>query len=336
MNRNRFKVLIPDLINPPPDVEREVFAGQAEIVFTQATNAAEIGDGLWQDCDAILTYDKITYDAPLISKLKRCKVISRAGIGYDNIDLKAAREHNILVCNVPDYCIEEVADHTMGLLFSLVRGLPEHDRSVREHRWERESPMSFRLQDKVLGLIGFGRIGSAMAVRAKAFGLRVIYFDPYIQSNIGMSLGVRRVHLLEKLAERSDIISIHTPLTSETNGMINDHFFSHTKKGAVLLNTARGPIIDFSALERAMQSGTVKACGLDVLPVEPLDESEPLMRDYAAGADWLKGRLIVTPHVAFYSHEAARELKRKSALEAWRVLNGEPPMNCVNNVLIEQ
>lgn len=326
-----MNILIPDVLKPPADIEREVFGSAAKIFIGEAEKAGDVPDELWYSCDAILAWDKIEYDSSLLSKLKRCKVIVRVGVGYDNIDLSEARNMNIVVCNVPDYGTEEVADHTMAFLLSFSRGFPEYTRRARQRDWSRENHMPFRLNNKVMGIIGLGRIGTATAMRAKAFGMRVIFYDPYIRDGYDKALGLERVESLNKIAERSDVISIHTPLTHETLGMINEKFFEYTKKGAILINTARGAIINLSALEKAMMAGIIRSAGLDVLPVEPPDESQKLIVEWENDKDWLRGRLIVTPHVAFYSPEAREEMRRKAALGAKIVLEGKQPVNCVNN-----
>jgi len=200
------------------------------------------------------------------------------------------------------------ADHAMALLLSFSRGLHEYTRRAQQRDWSRENDMPFRLNNKVLGIIGLGRIGTATAMRARAFGMRVIFYDPYIRDGYDKVLGLERVESLNKIAERSDVISIHTPLTHETLGMINEEFFKYVKKGAIVINTARGAIIDITALEKAMRTGIIRSAGLDVLPVEPPDESQRLIVEWENGKDWLSGRLIVTPHVAFYSPEAREEI----------------------------
>ena len=325
-----MNILIPDVLKPPADIEREVFGPGAKIFLGEADKAEDISDELWHSCDAILGWDRIEYDRPLLSKLKRCKVIVRVGVGYDNIDLLEATKRNIIVCNVPDYGTEEVADHAIALLLSFSRGLIEYARRAQRRDWTRENHMPFRLNNKVMGIIGLGRIGTATAMRGKALGMRIVFYDPYINAGYDKALGMERVETLQEIAENSDIISIHTPLTNETKGMINEEFFKYVKRGAILINTARGAIVDIFALERAMRADTIRAAGLDVLPVEPPDESQRLIADWENDKDWLRGRLIVTPHVAFYSPEARAEMRRKAALGAKRVLEGKQPMNRIN------
>ncbi len=324
-----MKILIPDVLSPPADVEREVFGNDVDIILAQATDASQISDTTWENCDAILAWDQIQYTAELIEKLDNCKAIVRVGVGYDNIDLLAAEQKSIQVCTIPDYGTEEVADHTMALLLSITRGFPEYVKRVRERDWDRANSMPFRLRDKAMGIVGLGRIGTAVAVRAKAFGLRVLFYDPYKDDGYDKAMGIKRVDNLAEIASQCDIISLHTPLTDETNRMINNSFFTEVKRSPIILNTARGAIIDLNDLYLAMKNDIVNAVGLDVLPIEPSDDSQKLISAWENHESWLKGRVIVTPHVAFYSPEGYTEMRRKAAIEALRVLNGEKPRNQV-------
>lgn len=326
-----MNILIPDVLSPPADIEREIFGNDAQITIAGATSAEQISDDTWNACDAILAWDQIQYNAELIGKLKNCKTIVRVGVGYDNINLKAAAENNIQVCTVPDYGTEEVADHTMALLLALVRGFPEYVSRVKQRDWSRENHMPFRLRGKTMGIIGLGRIGTAVAVRAKTFGLRVIFYDPYKDDGYDKSMGIERVDNLEDIATQSEIISLHTPLTKETKGMIDQSFFSKIKHQPILINTARGAVIDIHDLYSAMRNETVNAVGLDVLPVEPSDDTQQLISEWEQNDPWLKGRVLVTPHVAFYSPEGYKEMRKKAAQEALRILNGELPRNNILN-----
>ncbi|MBU0672694.1 MAG: C-terminal binding protein, partial [Candidatus Margulisbacteria bacterium] len=212
---------------------------------------------------------------------------------------------------------------------SIARDLPQFSQYVKQRKWIRKSPIPFRLSGKTMGIVGLGRIGTAVALRAKAFGLKVIFYDPYKPAGYAKALGIERVSKLKDLAGCSDIVTLHVPLTEETSGMIDANFFNQCKPGAILINTARGAVVDLEALYRAMKDDQVKACGLDVLPVEPSDDSQKLIVAYEKNEDWIRGRLIVTPHVAFYSPESYEEMRRKAALEAKQILEGKPARNCV-------
>ena len=326
-----MNIIIPDVFKPPADVEQDVLGPDVTIHIGEATDHKQIPDEIWMNCDGILAWDVIDYNAELVSKLTKCKVIVRVGVGFDNVDLMAAKKNKIVVCNVPDYGTCEVADHAIAFLLSLCRGLPEYTRKLMNRDWNRLNPMAERLDKKVMGIIGLGRIGTATAMRARAFGMKVIFYDPYIKDGVDKALNFTRVDTLQEIAEISDVISIHTPLTSETRGMIDEKFLELAKKEPIILNTARGPIIDLSALEMAMRKGIVKAAGLDVLPVEPSDDTQQLIVDWENGEPWVRGRLVVTPHCGFYSQSALLELRRKAANEALRVINGKRARNCVNN-----
>ena len=325
-----MNILIPDVLKHPVDIEAEIFGSSANIIVGEATNQKDISDEVWSKCDAVLAFDQIVYDKDLLSKLTNCKVIVRVGVGYDNVDVVAAKDKDILVCNVPDYGTEEVADHTMGMLLSLLRGLPEYTRRIQQRNYIRANNMPARLRGKILGIIGLGRIGTAVALRAAAFGIKVIFYDPYRDEGYDKSLGINRVDNLCDIAKLSDIVSIHTPLTSETENMIDEIFFNSVKPGMIIINTARGSIIDISALRIAMKEKIIKGAGLDVLPIEPSDDSQQLLVEWENNEKWLSGRLIVTPHVAFYSPAALEEMRVKASYEAKRVLEGKPARNVVN------
>ena len=263
----------------------------------------------------LVTYAKLPGD--LLRQLKRCKAIGRFGLGVDNIDVPAATECGITVTYVPDYCLHEVSDHAMALLLALVRKIPLSDRLVRAGRWEMPAVVPIRrLKDRVLGLVGFGNIPRALAPKAQAFGLRVITHDPYVSRDVLASAGVAGVSFDELLAS-SDYISVHAPLLPATRGLFNAQAFAKMKKGALLVNTARGPLIDEAALVAALEAGQVGGAALDVVAVEPLPADSPL-----------KGRdnVILTPHTGFYSVEALEELQTKCASDVARVLSGEKPV----------
>ena len=266
-----------------------------------------------RDADAILvTYAKLSGD--LIRQLTRCKAIGRFGLGVDNIDLLAAKEKGIAVNYVPDYCIREVSDHAMALLLALIRKIPLSNRLVQAGRWEMPAVVPIRrIEGTVLGLLGFGHIPRLVAPKAKAFGMKVIAYDPYAKPDVFETAGVDSVDF-DTLLARSDYLSVHAPLTPQTRVMMNTAAFAKMKNGAYIVNTARGPLIDEAALVAALDSGQIGGAGLDVVAVEPLAKDSPLL-----GRD----NVIVTPHTAFYSIEALDELQSKCASDVARVLSGE-------------
>jgi D-3-phosphoglycerate dehydrogenase len=269
-----------------------------------------------RDADAILvTYARLPGE--LLRQLTRCKAIGRFGLGVDNIDIKTAAELGIVVTYVPDYCLREVSDHAMALLLALARKIPLSDRLVQAGRWEMPAVVPLRrLEGQVLGLIGFGNIPRALVPKARAFGLRLIAHDPHLASGTMAELGVESAGFDELLA-RSDIISVHAPLTPATRGLLDAAAFAKMKKGALVVNTSRGPLIDESALTAALNSGHLGGAALDVVETEPLPKDSPLL-----GRD----NVILTPHTAFYSVEALEELQTKCAGDVARVLSGEAPI----------
>ena len=269
-----------------------------------------------RDADAVLvTYAKLPGE--LLRELKRCKVIGRFGLGVDNIDIPAAGALGITVTYVPDYCMQEVSDHAMALLLSLVRKVPLSNKLVQSGRWEVPPVVPIhRLSGRVLGLVGFGNIPRTLAPKAKAFGLRVVTHDPYVSADVLGEAGVEGVGFDELLA-MSDFVSIHAPLLPATRGLFNAEVFRKMKKGALLINTARGPLVDETALIAALDSGYLGGAALDVVTTEPLAQDSKLL-----GRD----NVILTPHTAFYSVEALDELQTKCATDVARVLSGEQPV----------
>jgi phosphoglycerate dehydrogenase-like enzyme len=273
------------------------------------------------DADVLLVYHTIKLSEVCLAALTRCKAIIRCGVGYDNVDIQAAGRRGIVVCNVPDYGTEEVADHALMMLLALARRLLPADRAIREGRWDMTTVFGIpRLRGQTVGLIGCGRIGTAMALRCKALGMRVVFYDPYLPDGVDKALGVERVYLLEELLAQSVFLSLHCPLTTETYHILNERTLALLPRGAYVINTARGPCADLSALLSALESGQVAYAGLDVMEREPLD-NERIRRHT---------RLVLTPHSAYYSVEGFDEMRTKGALEARRVVLDEPVRNPVN------
>jgi phosphoglycerate dehydrogenase-like enzyme len=255
------------------------------------------------------------------SRAGRCRGLVRAGVGYNNVDLVAAGRRGIAVCNVPDYGTEEVADHALMMLLALARRLLRCNSDIRRGVWDYQSAAGApRLRGKVLGLVGCGRIGTATALRAKALGMDVVFFDPLVVPGYEKALGVRRAATLGELLAQSPFLSIHCYLDETTYHLIDAEALSQLPEGAYLVNTARGPIVDQEALVAALGSGRLAGAALDVVEREPLDD-ERLRSD---------PRVLLTPHAAFYSLEGFVELRRKAAEEVRRLLLGHRPLNLVN------
>ena len=269
--------------------------------------------------DAVLvTYAKIT--AEMIRQMTRCRIIARFGIGVDNVDIAAATEAGIVVTRVPDYCVDEVSDHTMALLLAVVRKIPFANSLVHTGRWGMPAVVPIhRLRGTVLGLVGFGRIPQLVAPKAKAFGIKVVAYDPYVSESITSAAGVERVDFAT-LLKISDYVSIHTPLAPETHHLFDAKVLAQMKSSAFLINTARGPIVDEAALPHALDTARIAGAALDVLSSEPPQASRFFGRD----------DVILTPHISFYSEESLIELQTRAAEEVVRVLTGQVPRDPVN------
>lgn len=270
----------------------------------------------------ILLVGIVPVPASAISRLRAVRLIVRCGAGTDTVDLAAATAGGIMVANVPDYCIDEVADHAILLLLAASRHLTEFTDQLRTRPWiELEYPPVRRLRGRTLGLVGFGRIGAAVAGRARAFGLEILVHDPLVDPDAIAAVGGRAVDFETLLAE-SDLVSLHCPLTPSTHHLLDGAAFSRMRRGVVIVNTSRGALIDLDALEAAFASGVVAAAGLDVLDGEPVpDLGHPLLR---------RRSVLVTPHIAFYSLDAQADLGRRVADEVERFRDGLPPRTLVN------
>jgi D-3-phosphoglycerate dehydrogenase / 2-oxoglutarate reductase len=317
----RFKVVMTDCIFPDQDIERgELAAIDAELVLASGTDAETLAREA-RDCDALLNvYAQVP--AEVIGSLERCKVIVRTGIGINTIDLDAANSKGIMVANVPDYCQDEVADHTMALFLALSRKLIHLNGEVRNSNWSFAGAKPIeRLSVGTFGLFGLGSIAQGVARRAKSFGMKVIAYDPFIPAEVFAAHGVERVEDFDRLLAEADVLSLHAPLTDETHHIINGEALAKMKPGAYLVNTSRGPLIDEDALFRALSDGIIAGAGLDVLADEPPTFPVALLT---------LANVIVTPHAAFYSEQSNDELRSKSAKEIARTLIDGEPAHWVN------
>jgi len=240
------------------------------------------------------------------------------GVGYDRLNRPALAAQNTTVCHVPDYGTEEIADHALALTLTLRRGiLLHHDkqRATPPALWAPiDTPLVARLQRQTFGILGLGRIGTAAALRAKAFGFDVLFYDPYLKNGVDKSLGITRTKDIRDLFRRSDVLSLHAPCTRETRGMVGYELLSLLPRGAVLVNTARGEIVDLDGVEKCLKEGVLAGAGLDVLPEEPIpDEAHSLIRAYREKESWLEGRMVLTCHTAFFSPESFVDIRVKSA-----------------------
>ena len=273
--------------------------------------------------DGLIVRSRTVVDAPVIAAGSRLRVIGRAGTGVDNIDLSAATRAGVVVMNVPGGNAVAAAEHTIALMTALARSVPQAAESLRAGRWERKTYKGIELTGKTLGVIGLGRIGTATALRAKAFKLRVVACDPYIPDGRGKALGVDMMEFDELLAT-SDIISLHTPLTEETHHMIAAQQLTAMKPTAVLVNTSRGAVVDLEALAGALETERIAGAAIDVFEVEPPEAEHPLVKCWRRDTKKHPTNLLLTPHIAFYSVMGFTDICTKAAAEVARVLRGEP------------
>ena len=338
------RILIPDATFPGDAIlEREVLApllaqSGAMLEVHRLLDYSAVPAESWARADAVIVSgSRMTLGPDTAARLDRCRVIVRAGVGFDNIDLGACAARQIAVCNVPDYCTEEVAAHTLAMVLALRRGLISYADMlavdpVAGWRWD-TGPLVGRLSAETFGIIGLGRIGRAVAVRARAFGFRILYYDPYLGPDAPVSPHYERCDPIDVLLAQSDVVSLHCPLTPETRGMIGPAELARMKPRALLVNTARGPLVDIEALAAALKAGRPGGAALDVLPGEPPDPDHELVAAWRMQPSWIAGRLILTPHAAFYSPESLREVRLKAATTVRDALAGGEIRHCVNRHL---
>ena len=317
---------------PDEAIEREVYRGDLELRRRHAKSMAELSE---EDCAAAegLMIMRFAVAAEDLDRFPRLKVIVRMGVGYDKLPREAAARRGIIICNVPDYGTTEVADHAMALTLALRRGI------VLYHERLLQTPMQWgpvkgelvrRSGVQNFGILGLGRIGTAVALRARAFQFRVRFFDPYLPNGAELALGIERAKSLDELLRDSDVLSVHTPLTPETHNLLGERELSLLPKGAVVVNTARGPIIDIDALIALLRRGHLAGAGLDVLPVEPPQQPYPeILAAYRAREEGLEGRLVLTPHAAWFTPQSEDDTRRKSAETMRAALLTNRPQNVI-------
>ena len=314
-------MLIADFLDET-SIESAILDDIARIIMARAQGRGGAGGLSCPQTDAIMLFHDLSIiGEPSFSRAPRCRGVVRAGVGYNNVDVEAATRHGVIVCNVPDYGTEEVADHAIMFLLAIVRRLVPSHQAIRAGTWDyRSASGAPRLRGKTFGVVGCGRIGTAAALRAKALGLDVVFYDPFLAPGDGQGAGIRRVYQLDDLLEQSHFVSLHCYLDATNRHLINAQTIARMRPGAVLINTARGPLVDEQALLDALDSGHIAAAGLDVVETEPLENER--LRQHP--------NILLTPHTAFYSVEGYNELRTKTAEEVRRILLGEPPRNPVN------
>jgi D-3-phosphoglycerate dehydrogenase len=313
-------VAVTDYVFPDLEPTKEALAALDVELRVADSGSAEDILAAARDADAVINcYAKLP--GGVIDQFEKCQIIARTGIGVDTVDMDAASNKGIVVTNVPEYCEDEVSDHTMALLLSLARNVPLGNKHVHAGVWDvnKVKPL-FRLRGRTIGLVGFGKIPRLVATKAQAFGMKVVAFDPYVKAEDAAAVDVELMSLDDLLAT-SHYVSVHAPLTPATHHMINADAFSKMRSDALLVNTARGPLVDVDALAAALDAGELAGAGLDVLPDEPPADDLPLR-----GRD----NVILTPHTAFYSEESMIDLQAKAAQQVALVLSGQDPRYPVN------
>lgn len=312
-------------------LEEAILAAVEDMDIELRAGACATGDdiiALAQNADAVLISSREPMTRSILERLTRCKVVMRQSVGIDNIDLDAATDQGIVISHVPDYCTAEVADHALALILALNRRIVEFDQDLRRGAWVEHRHLTHRilrgpippLREQTLGLVGLGRIGSAAAARAQPFGLTILAADPYLTPAQIRERGAEPV-TIDDLLQRSDIVSLHCPLTAETRGLIGARELGLMKSHAILVNTARGPIVDLDAITIALQNRQIAAAGLDVVTIEPLPSDSPLYQ---------LDNVILTPHSAYYSERATKLVRSESVTETLRVLRGQRPRTVAN------
>lgn len=335
-----IRLLTPDAQYPDDGtIEREV-AGPGVVFDIFRERAPDrLPDNLLAQAEGIVVWHEMVIDDGFISRIPKCRVIVRAGVGYDHIDLAATGAAGIPVSNTPDYGTSEVADHAMALMLALRRALVVYQEELTSDPVGQfvtgfdtaHTPLVRRIRGRVFGIVGLGRIGIAAALRAKAFGMEVVAYDPYASAGLEIATGVRRIESLGALLSVSDVVSLHCPLTEETRGMIGAHEVDLMKSDALLINTARGGIVDVPAVLAALETGRLGGAGIDVLPSEPPSPDDAIvaaMRNLSGSA--LAGRLLLTPHSAWSSPESVADARRLSVETAMLYLRDGRLRNLVN------
>ncbi|HYW00376.1 MAG TPA: C-terminal binding protein [Candidatus Acidoferrum sp.] len=307
-----------------PDLERiakERLGDVATVRAEQEKTGRELGRIL-SDATAIIVDSNTDLTADVIDEMRNCKIIVTATVGFNHIDLNAAGKRDIYVSNSPGYCTEEVADHTIGLLLALTRKIFVFNDITRSGKWVDWSSAEpvYRLRGRTLGIIGLGRIGTAVTLRARVFGLHVIAFDPYIPIGYDTALGIKAVNF-DTLLRDSDAISIHVPLTDETRHMLSSGEFERMKTGVFIINTSRGAVIDHDALVNSLKCQKVAGAGIDVFENEPPATDDLLLK---------LGNVVTTPHTGFLSVESQRDRQSMALDEVRRILEIERPRSVVN------
>ena len=327
----RYKIVITDFIADSLTIEKEILNETAKVIALDAFSEEDL-QGQIEDADALIMYHTIKLTSKTIDRLERCKLIVRAGVGIDNVDYLYAGTRGIPVVNIPDYGSEEVADTAIGMMLALTRGISFLNSRLRssEGAWSymQVQPLT-RLRNMAMGIVGLGRIGTATALRAKAIGMDVVFYDPFKPDGFDKALGIRRADSFESLIQEVKILTLHCPLTPQTFHLINKTTIERLQMGAFLINTARGGVVDTSAIPDAIKSGQLRGAAFDVLEQEP-PVSDALVQAWKDPRHPAYHRVLINPHAAFYSEEGLKEIRVKGAQACMRALLGGEVRNVVN------
>jgi phosphoglycerate dehydrogenase-like enzyme len=303
-------------------IERQIIGDAARVTRQLCETDADFTDDIFS-ADAVIIWHNLPLTEAGIARLQNCRAIIRNGVGFDSVDIAAARARGIAVCNVPDYGTEEVADHAIALTMALCRQILPLDAEAKQLGWSiRVTPKLRRLRTLTFGVVGLGRIGTATALRARALGFRVVFYDPYLPNGADKGIGVARARTLDELLAQTDVLSLHCPLNNDTRHLITARELGLLKPGAFVINTARGAIVEKAAILAALRDGTLAGAGLDVIEHEPLRTAEEASTP----------NLIATCHAAFCSVESKIEMRTTSARIALAAVRGQPLENVVNGV----
>ncbi len=335
------QVLMPDFRFDSSEIETTAAGPEITLDLQPWPRDEEIPDESLKRARAIVVYKVKAMPDDWLERLVDCRLVVRAGVGFDGIDLEECGRRGIAVSNVPDYGTTDVADHAVTLVLSLVRGVPWYDHHLRNDPVGffipmMSAPSNRRLKGATVGIVGLGRIGTAVALRLKAFDTRVMFYDPHLPNGAELSFGFERARSLEELMSTVDILSIHTPLTDDTRGMIGRDALAFAKPNLMLVNTSRGPVVDLDALHEALMERRIQAAALDVLPQEPPEPDHPLLVAWSERAPELDGRILITPHVASAGPEAIRDTRIKAMEVARRFLVDGVLTNCVNAAYLQR
>lgn len=335
----KYNILIPDLLTDTL-VEKKVLGKNYKITLTNPKTFKKLKDSYLKKVDGIMIGHHVRLDKNILKKFQNCKIIVRYGVGFDSVDIEQASIQNIKVFNIPDYGVDEVADHALGLILNLSRFINGNDELMKESfkklypiwRYDLNKKQK-RLKELKLGIIGLGRIGTALGLRAKSIFNDIMFYDPYIEDGYDKSLNFKRVEKLNEIFQNSDIVSVHVPSSKKNKFFLKDENFKKIKKSIIFINTSRGDLVKDSTLLKFYSNGKISGLGLDVFEQEPLKVNSKLSKIWLNRKNM--GKVIFTPHVAFYSQEALYEIRFKGVNTLRKFFQKKIHKNCVNLDLIK-